>query len=68
MKWYLKKREKGVGFMEKLPEDQIVNSPIVLNTVKKLKRWEYVNAYVCILNKVCYYHGIVSNLVLFQSK
>lgn len=54
-------------FREKLPEDQIVNSSVVLNTLKKLKKCEYMNVYVCILNKVCYY-GIVSNLVLFQSK
>lgn len=55
-------------FRWKLPEDQIVNSSIVLNTLKKLRKCEYMNAYVCILNNVCYYHGIVSNLVLFQSK
>lgn len=35
-----------------MPEDQIVNSSVVLNTLKKLKKCEYMNAYVCILNSV----------------
>lgn len=39
-------------FKEKLPENQTVNSFIVLNTLKRLKKCECMNACVCILNSV----------------